>query len=109
MDNQCQRCHEEHEDLRTLSMACSYNMSELKLPFMVEDSGVFYTLSVCKRCRSDWMHFIKIWFDNPNMNTIPYEERGSGIFIRDLGCNREISEEGFKKLHPDREPVRVKK
>lgn len=49
----------------------------------------FFTLRVCKGCRSDWMHAIKKWF-----NESPSESRiGSGIFVRDYGTNREISED----------------
>lgn len=33
MKDRCQKCGEEGEDMRTLWMACFYDMSELKIPF----------------------------------------------------------------------------
>lgn len=47
----------------------------------------FYLLLVCKECRSDWMRAIKDWF---NTQSAP-EYVGSGIFVRELGKNVEIS------------------
>ena len=113
----CQRCGEPDADLRTLRMACTYMMDEIGLPFGVDvidgrfissmrrietdppllvDSAEaapegkhrFYTLEVCKLCRADWMRAIKGWFDDKSRPASP----GSGIFIRDLGATREISE-----------------
>lgn len=63
----------------------------------------FYTLRVCKDCRADWMFAIKGWFENPS----PPEKVGSGIFVRSGGTTVEITEEEWKRLNPDREPVRV--
>lgn len=37
MSEKCQRCGEEGEDRRTLVMACFYKMSELGLPFKMEE------------------------------------------------------------------------
>jgi len=102
MNDKCQRCDTEDDELRTLFMSCGYDMSELELPFMIKTDGSF-ALLVCKRCRSDWMHFIRIWFQT---NAASNESIGSGIFIRDLGCSREVSEETFKKINPDVEPTR---
>jgi hypothetical protein len=63
----------------------------------------FYTLRVCKDCRSTWMQAITEWF-----NWIGTREKlGSGIFVRRNGANVEISEEEFRRLHPGREPVRT--
>lgn len=116
MSEICQRCGEAGEDRRTLWMSCGYQMKELELPFYEQklfetidprdDGFKFFTLLVCKRCRSDWLHYQRMWFHIP----LPiHGEEGSGIFIRDFGYTREIAEETFRKMYPDREPVRLKK
>lgn len=112
MREQCQRCHEADEDRRTIRMECFYEMDELGLPFKhehisshIQDNGTrFYTLRVCKECRADWMSAIKDWFAHPPIR----QSCGSGIFIRENGGIREITEEEWHKRHPDREPVRFK-
>lgn len=117
MNEKCQKCNEEHDDLRTLWMACFYEMMELNIPFEMEtiiEGGVydghpnqshnFYTLRVCKGCRADWMTTIKIWWDAPLKKE---KSCGSGIFIRQNGANVEVTEEEFDKLYPGRIPVRV--
>ena len=94
MSDYCQRCKVPDEELRTLWMSCFYEMGELGLPFKIEVNGSeFYTLQVCKECRADWLHQIKHWFE-----CIPDREPpcGSGIFIRDFGSIREITEEEFR-------------
>lgn len=104
MNEICPRCKDEDDDHRTLYMSCFYEMDELKIPFQKdelyetsdprEDATTFYTMRVCKSCRSDWMKAIKHWFEN-------YEAPiscGSGIFIRDFGANREVTLEEFNKL-----------
>lgn len=53
----------------------------------------FYLLRVCKDCRSDWMRAIKDWF---NTESTP-EYVGSGIFVRELGKNVEISLEEWER------------
>jgi hypothetical protein len=113
MSEACQRCKENDNELRALWMACSYNMEELELPFekieMAEPLSKlpnFYTLSVCKRCRADWMDFIRMWF---HIRLDKWDEKGSGIFIRHLGATIEVSEEKFRELYPNKEPVRVKR
>lgn len=107
MNDKCQRCNEIDDELRILFMSCGYEMNELELPFDIIETGKInsYTLKVCKRCRSDWMHFIRLWFRVASQMD---GEIGSGIYIRDLGCNREVSEEQFKLMRPDIEPVRFK-
>lgn len=100
MEN-CQRCKQEDQDLRTLSMACFYEMDELNMPFthkiIMEADDTrhkLYQIRVCKPCRSFWMGMIKIWFDMPT----PTEPGcGSGIYIKDLGSVREITEEEFHR------------
>jgi rRNA maturation protein Nop10 len=54
----------------------------------------FYTLRVCKSCRSDWMQAIKFWF-----NTVPKPEAscGSGIYVRELGKVVEITYEEWQR------------
>jgi hypothetical protein len=74
-----------------------------------------HTLSVCKRCRSEWLMAIKEWFDakptTPDMDADEYAPStvGSGIFIRRNGSRIEISDEEWYKLNPGREPVRLPK
>ncbi len=65
----CQCCGEMGHDRRTLSMACGYAMNELNVPFVEKDfenvpsfGKSFFTLKVCKDCRSRWMHTIEDWF-----------------------------------------------
>ena len=112
----CQRCKEEGEDRRTLWMACFYEMNELQIPFekeSIREGGIrddhpndihnFYTLRVCKDCRSDWMTAIQDWFKSqPN-----HKGCGSGIYVRVNGANREVSEYEFRMMYPGVEPTRV--
>jgi len=100
----CQRCKDESEDLRTLWMACLYDMNELKVPFHEEylkpldNIGLqkFFTLRVCKDCRADWMRVIQYWW-----NTIPQksESCGSGIYVRDFGTTREVTLEEYREKY----------
>jgi hypothetical protein len=111
---QCARCKEQDDgELRTIKMACFYEMDELNIPFNHEiiepkDGGYkqkLYTIKVCKSCRSSWMLMIKIWYDA----SIPKpESSGSGIFVRELGSTFEISEEEWYRRHPGIEPCRFK-
>ncbi len=117
---ECLRCKEVGEDRRTLWMACFYDMSELGLPFNnqfmlypddSEEDGKetthnFYTLRVCKQCRSDWMHFIKMWFHIKVPFHLDYD---TGIYTMDYDAPREVSEEKFREMYPGLEPLRVKK
>lgn len=84
MSEICQRCKEEGEDNRTLWMACFYEMSELGLPFRVNEleslNRKFYTLYVCKSCRADWMRAIKTWFKHA-------PEREEGV---EAGANKKL-------------------
>lgn len=104
----CQRCGELGEDRRTLSMACFYAMEELNVPFNEEvyhvpkDSGQmehnpkkFYTLRVCKDCRASWMGTIEQWF-SLRPQKIPL---GTGIYIREHGATREITQEEWEARH----------
>ena len=52
----------------------------------------FYTLRVCKRCRSEWMETIANWFDKKPID----ESLGTGIFIRYFGRNLEVTEEFYR-------------
>jgi len=87
-DSTCFRCGDIDDDHRTLSMRCGYDMSELNISLLLGLGGE-YTMSVCKRCRSQWMKAIKHWFKNIE----PKREVGSGIFIREFGDNVEITME----------------
>ena len=108
----CQRCNELDDDRRTLWMSCFYEMDELKIPFKhelvkthIQDDGKkFYTLRVCKDCRSDWMKSIENWFVKGKQNIVSV---GSGIFVREFGANVEISEEEFHRRNPGQFPVRI--
>ena len=56
--------------------------------------NAFYTLRVCKDCRSDWMATIKKWFnDPPTVRT----SCGSGIWIRENGATKEITHEEWDR------------
>ncbi len=114
MTERCDRCKEVDDDRRHLLMSCGYAMDEIDVPFdkksLVDGEQLqryehkFFSLTVCKSCRSDWMHAIEDWFNN-------YVEKpscGSGIFIRDFGANREITDEQWNMLRPDVEPVRCR-
>jgi hypothetical protein len=95
---ECQRCHEVGEDRRTISMACFYDMDELGLPFKQElmkselndQHRKLYTIMVCKQCRGSWMETQANWFHGVDA---PEESCGSGIFIREYGDVKEITEE----------------
>jgi hypothetical protein len=86
--DRCQRCNSEEQDLRTLWMACFYEMDELGLPFShtAVDGRRFYTLRVCKDCRADWMKEQQEWF----VRTKTQENTGSGCFVREYGTNKEL-------------------
>lgn len=49
----------------------------------------FFKLKVCKGCRADWMAAIKHWF---NEEPAPGAGCGSGIWVREHGVTKEISE-----------------
>ena len=53
----------------------------------------FYTLRVCKRCRAEWMQTIETWFNS----TPETEETGTGVFVREDGHSRELTEAEIKK------------
>lgn len=62
------------------------------------DYGMF-TLRVCKGCRSDWMATIKKWFnDPPTVRT----SCGSGIWIRENGALKEITQEEWEERYANR-------
>lgn len=117
MNGNCQKCNEETDELRTLWMACFYEMGELEIPFKMEiipdardregyanQNHQFYTLKVCKDCRAEWMTTIKIWWDAPLKKE---KSCGSGIYIRRNGATIEVIEEEFDKLYPGHIAVRV--
>ena len=110
--DKCQKCQAEEDDLRTLWMSCFYEMNELGLPFIKQtileggnetDKRLFYTLRVCKDCRSRWMDMIKTWFHFPFKRESPK----TGIYVRHYGANIEVTDEEFQALNPGIEPVRV--
>jgi hypothetical protein len=116
MTEKCMKCKKEGEDRRTLYMSCFYDMDELAVPFVheklykidvpVPDAIIeCFTIRVCKKCRADWLHMIEAWF---NINMPIFASCGSGIFIRKFGVNVEVTEEEFRCMHPDIEPIRFK-
>lgn len=74
----------------------------------------FFTLRVCKRCRAEWMAAIENWFfsepqgEDMDADDMNESNIGSGIFIREFGQTKEISEEEWYRRYPGVEPVRVK-
>ena len=105
--DECIRCKEVGEDRRTLWMACLYEMDELEIPFGKIFSppdyplpNKFYVLSVCKKCRSDWMMAIKDWFNKP---ATPEPGCNSGIFIREFGATKEITKEEWSHYNAYRD------
>lgn len=59
----------------------------------------FYTLRVCKSCRSDWMQAIKSWHESaPDAR----KSVGSGIFVRKLGKTVEITQEEWDTMYANR-------
>lgn len=107
----CQKCKKEDDELRTIWMSCFYDMNELEIPFENIDFNhgefpiKFFTLLVCKACRSTWLKTIKAWYET----TIQTESCGSGIFVREFGATVEITEEEWYKRNPDRKPIIFKK
>ena len=114
--DKCQKCGKEDSDLRELLMACGYDMSELNLPMGVKTilrlhgnaetkQMTFYKMTVCKECRADWMLAIQKWFDLPCLpRTV---NPSTGVFIREFGATREVSENEWYEKHPKREPFRI--
>ena len=117
MIENCEKCNEKADDLRTLWMACFYAMEELEIPFtkeIIREGGIhddhpneshnFYTLMVCKDCRADWLDSIKEWWNAPLKNK---ESCGSGIYIRRNGATVEVTEEEFNRINPGVIPIKV--
>lgn len=50
----------------------------------------FYTLRVCKACRSSWLGVIKDWFYQKDLVERP---TGTGVYVRKWGRNVELTEE----------------
>lgn len=102
MSDTCVRCGDNGPDLRTLWMACFYQMSEMPVPFELKGMGdrQFYTLRVCKDCRADWMDSIATWFATPQ----PRESTGTGVFVRELGTSIELSHEEIAQRFPGAAP-----
>ena len=131
---QCDKCKENGEDRRVLWMSCLYDMTELDMPLgttrfqgtvakkngekrvsenifnntysdnKAEISKDFYTLTLCKACRAEWMLAVQKWFNTPRVQE---ESPRSGIFVRELGYTKEISEEEWYKTRTG-EPIRVR-
>lgn len=104
-EEMCKRCGDGPEDLRTIRMACFYDMGELGLPLDLDQEGKSYCMRVCKACRGDWLAAIRTWFHAASEREA---SPGSGIFVRELGATREISEDEWLRRNPGREPVRFK-
>lgn len=89
---------------------------KIKVPVFANPKGEynkydFYCLTVCKRCRAEWLEFIKDWFNSEplgeDLDTDEQEEKscGSGIFVRVNGATQEITREEWDRLHPGEEPI----
>lgn len=65
----------------------------------------FYTLRVCKACRSEWMQAIKAWFLHRKSED---HKTGTGAFIREFGRTREMTEEEIKERFPNGGEVRLR-
>jgi hypothetical protein len=107
----CQRCHVVEDDTRIIKMGCFYEMDELGLPFkhkIIESKDSeykekLYTLTVCKQCRGSWMAAQINWFRGVEEEE---ESCGSGIFIKEHGAIKEISEEEWYRRNPTAVPFR---
>lgn len=72
----------------------------LRLPEYADNGAeardqAFFTLRVCKGCRADWMGAIKEWFTaTPEVRT----GCGSGIFVRENGAVKEVSQKEWDQL-----------
>lgn len=66
----------------------------------------FFTLRVCKSCRSEWMQAITRWWEEPSDER---ESPGTGIFVREYGRNVELTEDEWRRRAGDREPVRYRR
>jgi hypothetical protein len=71
-------------------------------PEHTTDKRAFYTLRVCKACRSLWMAAIQAWFKAAPEQK---ESCGSGIFVRKNGATVEITREEWDREHLGQEPV----
>lgn len=70
----------------------------------------FFTLRVCKRCRSEWMRAISYWFHSEPQGEDhdadePPPSIGSGIYIRENGCIKEITREEWDARNPNCPPI----
>lgn len=94
IENVCQKCGNDEGDLRKLWMSCLYEMNEVGIPFgrSKDDHHDFYTISVCKQCRGDWMMAIKNWFEEP----IVENKCDSGIFIPEYGKLLQVTPEEYE-------------
>ena len=64
----------------------------------------FYTLRFCKRCRADFLAALKNWYENAPVEPDDDSEvgndefsTGTGVYIRENGVNRELTEEEMKE------------
>lgn len=60
---------------------------------------VFFTLRVCKGCRSDWLEAIKKWFAATPERL---DKVSSGIWIRENGVSKQITEEEWHRRYAER-------
>jgi hypothetical protein len=62
-----------------------------------------YTLRVCKDCRADWMSAIQGWWkERPERKST-----GTGVFIRENGATRELTEAEIAERFPHGNYVKV--
>lgn len=121
----CDRCGSLGYDRRTLWMGCGYNMAEIDVPFgekevhHINRTRTFYTLYVCKSCRSDWLTSIESWFDKkptePDYDSVsePKPEPDQNTCIKCGGTAHTLNYRGkmvdgiSRSLWPDHEHMHV--
>jgi hypothetical protein len=61
----CPRCkeYELSGELRTLSIGCGYNMSELEISEFIPEGNGYYSVGICKSCRSTFLNNFCSWFN----------------------------------------------
>lgn len=103
----CPRCSSRDDigDLRTLSIACLYDLKETNVPWQEVEKAT-HMIRVCKGCRADFIGAIRAWYSaKPKQR----DGKDSGIYIMDDGATTEVTEKEWYAANPLREPVRVKR
>lgn len=101
----CQRCGEYGEDRRTLRIECLYQLSELDIPWRDREPSRAdgYRVVICKECRASFLRTLEEWWKSPESR----ESTGTGVFVRDRGSNRELTQEEVDEMRKERDVYRV--